>query len=280
MTSSGPEASAGSIPGVSRTLQQPRVLIVVPAWNEQASIVATIAEIQETVPFADLLVIDDGSLDRTSQNATAAGATVCRLPFNLGVGGAMRTGYRYAQRHDYDVAVQIDADGQHDPRYLTALLDRLDGADVVIGARFAKADDPYQVRGPRRWAMILLAWVLSRLAHTRLTDVTSGFRVSNRRAISLFAQHYPAEYLGDTVESLVIAARAGCRIVQEPVTMRARTAGRASHSPVKAAIYLFRAVVALLLALVRDWPAQFDDGMEPSDRPAQDSAATQSGAAQ
>ncbi len=275
-SSSGPDAAAGSIPGVP---QQPRVLIVVPAWNEQASIGATIAEIQETVPFADLLVIDDGSLDRTTQYAAAAGATVCRLPFNLGVGGAMRTGYRYAQRHDYDVAVQIDADGQHDPRFLPALLDRLGEADVVIGARFATADDPYQVRGPRRWAMILLAWVLSRLAHTRLTDVTSGFRASNRRAIALFAQHYPAEYLGDTVESLVIAARAGCRIVQEPVTMRPRTAGRASHSPVKAAIYLVRAVVALLLALVRDWPAQFDDGMEPLARPAQD-AVTGPGATQ
>ena len=160
------------------------------------------------------------------------------------------------------MAVQIDADGQHDPRFLTALVERLDGADVVIGARFAKADDPYVVRGPRRWAMVLLAWVLSRLARTRLTDVTSGFRVSNRRAIALFAKHYPAEYLGDTVESLVIAARAGCRITQEPVTMRARTAGRASHSPVKAAIYLCRAVVALLLALVRDWPAQFEDEAE------------------
>ena len=200
--------------------------------------------------------------DRTAEVAVAAGATVCRLPFNLGVGGAMRTGYRYALRHGYDVAVQIDADGQHDPRFLPDLVERLDGADVVIGARFAKADDPYVVRGPRRWAMVLLAWVLSRLAHTRLTDVTSGFRVSNRRAIALFAKHYPAEYLGDTVESLVIAARAGCRITQEPVTMRARTAGRASHSPVKAAIYLCRAVVALLLALVRDWPAQFEDEAE------------------
>ena len=192
--------------------------------------------------------------------ARSAGAQVVRLPFNLGVGGAMRTGYRYALRHGYDVAVQIDADGQHDPRFLADLVERMDDADVVIGARFAKADDPYVVRGPRRWAMVLLAWVLSRLAHTRLTDVTSGFRVSNRRAIALFAQHYPAEYLGDTVESLVIAARAGCRITQVPVTMRARTAGRASHSPVKAAIYLFRAVVALLLALVLDWPAQLEEG--------------------
>ena len=108
--------------------------------------------------------------------------------------------------------------------------------------------------------MILLARVLSRLARTRLTDVTSGFRVSNRRAITLFARHYPAEYLGDTVESLVIGARAGCVITQEAVVMRPRMAGRASHSPVKAAIYLLRALFALVLALVRDWPAQLDDG--------------------
>ena len=269
---SGADASAGDVPGGSGAPGARRVLVIVPAWNEQDSIASTVAEIKETVPFADLLVIDDGSLDRTPEVATAAGAVVCRLPFNLGVGGAMRTGYRYALRHGYEAAVQIDADGQHDPRYLPALLGRLEDADVVIGARFAKPDDPYQVRGPRRWAMVLLAWVLSRLARTRLTDVTSGFRVSNRRAIALFAQHYPAEYLGDTVESLVIAARAGCRIVQEPVTMRPRAAGRASHSPVKAAIYLFRAVVALLLALVRDWPAQFDEGVEPPRAAAQDGA--------
>lgn len=249
----------GSITRVSDAPQGLRVLVIVPAWNEQASITRTLAEIRECVPWADLLVVDDGSGDRTAEVAEAAGATVCRLPFNLGVGGAMRTGYRFALRNGYDVAVQIDADGQHDPRFLVDLIRRMDDADVVIGARFAKADDPYVVRGPRRWAMVLLAGVLSRLAHTRLTDVTSGFRVSNRRAIALFARHYPAEYLGDTVESLVIAARAGCRITQEPVTMRARTAGRASHSPVKAAIYLCRAVVALLLALVRDWPAQLED---------------------
>ena len=236
-----------------------RVLIIVPAWNEQDAITSTIEEILACIPDADLLVVDDGSSDHTAARAAAAGATVCPLPFNLGVGGAMRTGYRYALRNGYDAAVQIDADGQHDPRYLPRLLARLDNADVVIGARFATADDPYKVRGPRRWAMKLLAGVLSRLAHTRLTDVTSGFRVSNRRATALFATHYPAEYLGDTVESLVIAARAGCTITQVPVTMRAQTAGSASHSPAKAAIYLFRAVVALLLALVRDWPSQLEE---------------------
>jgi glycosyltransferase involved in cell wall biosynthesis len=238
-----------------------RVLIIVPAWNEQESIAGTVAEIRSCVPDADLLVVDDGSSDGTRAAAEAAGATVCQLPYNLGVGGAMRTGYRYALRNDYDVAVQIDADGQHDPRSLPSLLEPLDRADIVIGARFATKDDPYKVRGPRRWAMVLLAGVLSRMAGTRLTDVTSGYRVCNRRAITVFAAHYPAEYLGDTVESLVIANRSGCTVTQVPVTMRARAGGRASHSPVRAAIYLFRAFVALTLALVRKWPAQFEDGV-------------------
>ncbi len=251
-----------------------RVLIIVPAWNEQDAVAQTVTEILATVPDADLLVVDDGSSDLTAVRARAAGAHVCQLPFNLGVGGAMRTGYRHALRHGYDVAVQIDADGQHDPRYLPSLLARLDEANIVIGARFATPDDPYKVRGPRRWAMVLLATVLSRLARTRLTDVTSGFRVSDRRAIALFATHYPAEYLGDTVESLVIAAKSGCRIVQEPVTMRTRMAGRASHSPAKAAIYLFRAVVALVLALVRDWSAQAEEGTVLPTRMARRTGAT------
>ncbi len=238
----------------------PRVLVIVPAWNEQGSIGDTVREIRSTNPGVDVLVVDDGSGDETSAEALAAGAEVCRLPFNLGVGGAMRTGYRFALRRGYDAAAQIDADGQHDPRYLPALLARLDDADIVIGARFARADDPYVVRGPRRWAMVMLARVISRLAKTRLTDVTSGFRVSNRRAISVFASHYPAEYLGDTVESLVIALRTRCTVTQEPVDMRSRTAGQPSSSPLRAAVYLVRAVVALGLALVRRWPASFDEG--------------------
>jgi glycosyltransferase involved in cell wall biosynthesis len=234
----------------------PRVLVIVPAWNEQDSVVATIAEIRATNPGVDVLVIDDGSVDTTAQRAAEAGALVCRLPFNLGVGGAMRTGYRYAERHGYDVAVQVDADGQHDPRYVGVLIEALAGSDVVIGSRFATADPTYQVRGPRRWAMVMLGKVMSRLAHTPITDATSGFRAANRKAIAVFAAHYPAEYLGDTVESLVIAMRTGCVVTQVPVEMRPRTTGTASASPTRATIYLFRAVVALALALVRRWPVQ------------------------
>jgi glycosyltransferase involved in cell wall biosynthesis len=249
---------------VPRSDAPPRVLVIVPAWNEQESVGATVREIRATNPSVDVLVVDDGSGDRTAAVAAAAGASVVHLPFNLGVGGAMRTGYRHALRSGYDVAVQIDADGQHDPRYLAALVDRLDEVDICIGSRFAHADDPYRVRGPRRWAMVLLARTLSRLAGTRLTDVTSGFRVCNRRAMTVFAAHYPAEYLGDTVESLVIATRVGCRVGQLPVDMRPRAGGRASASPVRAAVFLCRAVVALGLALVRRWPATFDEGVPDS----------------
>jgi glycosyltransferase involved in cell wall biosynthesis len=240
----------------------PRVLVIMPAWNESGSVAETIAEVRQTNPGIDVLVVDDGSVDDTAAKAGAAGALVCRLPFNLGVGGAMRTGYRYAMRHGYDVAVQIDADGQHDPRFLPVLLEKLAEADVVIGARFAREGDRYQASFPRRTAMRVLAIVLSRMAGTRLTDVTSGFRLANRRALAVFAAHYPAEYLGDTVESLVIAMRSGIRVTQVPVDMRVRQAGQPSATPLKAALYLARVVIALTLALMRKRPSEMKQMLE------------------
>lgn len=236
----------------------PRVLAVLPAWNEEQCVGAVVSELRLNHPALDVLVVDDGSADSTALRAQREGALVCRLPFNLGVGGAMRAGYRYAHRNGYDVVVQVDADGQHDPTYIPALLARLDGdADIVIGARFAGVGS-YPAHGPRRWAMIVLAFVLSHLARTRLTDVTSGFRVVNKRAIAVFAAHYPAEYLGDTVESLVIALRTGCRVRQAPVEMRCRAAGNASQTAFRATLYLLRAMVALCLALVRRWPTALE----------------------
>jgi glycosyltransferase involved in cell wall biosynthesis len=236
----------------------PRVLAIVPAFNEQESVGRTVEELRDAYPDLDILVVDDGSGDHTAAVARRAGARVCQLPYNLGVGGAMRAGYRYALRHDFDVAVQVDADGQHDPTYLKLLVDGLDTADIVVGARFAGEGD-YQVRGPRRWAMRLLAFTLTRLARTRMTDVTSGFRAANQRAIRVFADHYPAEYLGDTVESLVIAIRSGCTVRQVPVSMRVRHGGQASQTPLWASVYLLRAVVALTLALVRKWPTTLEN---------------------
>lgn len=229
-----------------------RLLVIVPAWNEREALPGVLAELAASMPEADVLVVNDGSTDGTADVARATGlAKVLDLPLNLGVGGAMRAGYRFAAREGYDAAVQVDADGQHDPadvrRVVAALSDEV---DVAIGARFAGVGN-YTVRGPRKWAMGVLSGVLSRIAGTKLTDTTSGFRASNRRAILLFADEYPAEYLGDTVESLVIACRAGLTVRQVGVEMRPRAGGTPSHNPAKAAIFLGRAMIALVIALSR-----------------------------
>jgi glycosyltransferase involved in cell wall biosynthesis len=232
------------------TLHGSRVLVVIPAFNESASVAAVIAEVLREVPAASCLVIDDGSDDDTAAVARSAGASVIQLPINLGVGGAMRAGFRYAMAHGFDIAIQIDGDGQHDPSHVADLLRALVGADIVIGARFAGVGD-YDVRGPRRWAMRILSSTLSHATKTRLTDTTSGFKACGPRAVALFARELPAEYLGDTIEALVIAAKNGMIVRQIPVAMRERSAGVPSHNPVKSAIYLLRAVFALLFAYAR-----------------------------
>ncbi|WP_276321437.1 glycosyltransferase family 2 protein [Arthrobacter nitrophenolicus] len=228
----------------------PDTLVIMPAWNESESIGNTIREVFEFGPPCDVLVVDDGSRDNTAQVARAAGATVLQLPFNMGVGGAMRTGFKYAKSHGYSQVIQVDADGQHDPRDIKAVLDGLQHADIAIGARFADKGN-YTVRGPRKWAMKVLAWTISRVAGTTLTDVTSGFRAANIKAIRQYVDHYPAEYLGDTIDSLVVAIRSGCTVRQVAVSMRARQGGTPSHDPLKAAIYLGRSGMALLFALTR-----------------------------
>jgi glycosyltransferase involved in cell wall biosynthesis len=229
------------------------VLVVLPALNEAESIGRVVAEVRHHQPGADVLVVDDGSVDRTAEVARSAGARVMSLPFNLGVGGAMRAAYRFAFEEGYDCVVQVDADGQHDPSDIARLHAALRDADVVIGARFAGVGD-YVVRGPRRWAMRLLAATLSRLVGTPLTDPTSGFRMVNGRALSLFAFDFPEEYLGDTVEALVLASRARLRIAQVPVAMRERTAGTPSQSAFRSSAYLVRVVTAIVLAVARRAP--------------------------
>lgn len=227
-----------------------RLLVAIPAWNEAATVGTVVTDLRSLVPDADILVVDDGSTDSTALEARAAGAMVVVLPFNVGVGGAMRTAFLHAHRSDYDAVVQVDADGQHDPASVVDLVAALSTASLVVGSRFTPGSE-YRVRGPRRWAMLMLSVVLSRVARTRLTDTTSGFRAADRSAVRLFARHYPAEYLGDTIDSLVIAARAGLTICEIPVLMRVRQGGRASHAPFKATLYLGRSVLALAVALTR-----------------------------
>jgi glycosyltransferase involved in cell wall biosynthesis len=226
------------------------VLVVVPAWNEEQNVGHTVREILAAESGYDVVVVDDGSTDATADVARAAGATVLSLPFNMGVGGAMKTGFTYAQRHGYDSAVQVDADGQHNPADIALVLSGLAVADISIGARFADVGT-YEAKGPRRWAMVFLASVLSRVAKVRLTDATSGFRAANRRAIDQYVTYYPAEYLGDTIDSLVAAVHAGLTVTQVPVAMRPRMHGKPSQGAAGSTLYLFRSVFALGLAVMR-----------------------------
>lgn len=227
-----------------------RTLAIVPAWNEAVIIGRTIGEIRAAQPDLDVLVVNDGSSDNTTRAARAAGAQVVELPFNMGVGAAMRTGFLYAQRSGYDYVIQVDADGQHTPANIPVLVDVLKRgeADIVIGSRFAE-DSGYPMSGPRRWASQMLSFVLTKLSGTRLTDITSGFRAGNRRALEQYIRHYPNEYLGDTVDSLVVAIKSGLRVAEVPVTMRIRQGGVPSHSAVRSAIFLIRSATVVLLAL-------------------------------
>lgn len=230
--------------------KHPSLLVIIPAWNEAETIGRVLDELRAEVPQADVLVVSDGSTDETVAVADSRGVAVLELPLNLGVGAAMRAGYLYAHRNDYDWAVQLDADGQHDPKDIPRLLQKAqdEKADLVIGARFA-GKGSYTARGPRKWAMTVMSKVLSPVARTKLTDTTSGFKLNSRNAIALFSRDYPAEYLGDTIGALTIGARQGLLIRQVPVEMRERAGGDPSHGALKSTRFLLRAWFALAIAL-------------------------------
>ncbi len=227
-----------------------KTLIAIPAWNEEGSIAGVVSSVMQHRPDADVLVVNDGSTDSTEKEARAAGARVVSLPFNVGVGGAMRTAFLYAQREGYQALVQVDADGQHDPADLDRLIEGLNEADVVVGTRF-HPNSMYFVGGPRRWAMVLLSKSLSWMNKDKISDPTSGFRSAGPRAIDLFAVEYPADYLGDTVGSLAIAIRNGLTIQERPVTMYFRQIGRPSKNALWSALYLGRASLAIFATGLR-----------------------------
>lgn len=201
-----------------------RVLVIMPAFNEASTLPAVLAAVHRAVPDLDVLVVDDGSTDGTAQVAHEHGATVVRLPFNLGIGGALRTGFRYAVEKGYDAGVQLDADGQHDPAMIPVLLDALDRADLVIGSRFAE-ESAYEVGRTRRGAMHLLRFAMKVLSGRTFTDTSSGFRAFNRQVLEHFARTYPSEYM-ESVEALLTANYEGFRIAEVPVHMYQRAGGR------------------------------------------------------
>lgn len=230
-----------------------KTLIAIPAYNEEASIGAVLAELAGHHPMEHVIVVDDGSRDATSQIARSAGVRVIRHSINLGVGGAMGSAFKYAARHGYDAMVQLDADGQHRPEFLGTLLEGIGTADIVIGSRFA-AGGGFRSTWARRNVQRVIAWAVSAYARTRITDATSGFRVSGPRAIQLFSEHYPVEFLGDTVESIVLASRQGLTVREVPVVMNERAAGLPSQSILRGTLYTGRILLILVLAGFRSAP--------------------------
>ncbi len=227
-------------------------IVVIPAYNEEASLAGVLDELADVVPELDVVVVDDGSTDDTVAVARRAGVVCLELPFNLGIGGALRAGYRFAAEEGYDRAVQFDADGQHRADQVRILLDRLDeGADLAIGNRFGGGD--YRVGRSRRIGMAFLrlgVWLLTR---RRFGDTSSGFRAVRRPLLTVFADLYPVEYM-DSVETLVAACRAGYRVDESPTRMRKRSGGQPSQSPFRLVFHYARLMVALAGASKRAWP--------------------------
>jgi glycosyltransferase involved in cell wall biosynthesis len=240
---------------VSETVQDRiasrRRIAIVPALNEAATIGRVIQEIREVDPGFEILVVDDGSDDGTGEVAEAAGALLVRLPFNLGIGGAVQTGYRYALANGFDIAVQIDGDGQHDPRQLRLILEPLvaGDADIVIGSRFAGAGNYRAARG-RRLGMRVFAAIVSVIVRQSLTDTSSSFRALNRRSLSLFAVDYPHGFL-ETVEATVLAGKYRLRMKEVPVTMRERELGRSSLTIPLSLFYTAKVLLAVFVSLFR-----------------------------
>jgi hypothetical protein len=234
-----------------------RKLAIVPAYNEGEAIAGTIATIRRWAPEFDVLVVDDGSTDATVERASAAGVAVLRLPFNLGIGGAMQSGYIYALEHDYDVAVQVDGDGQHDPRHMHELLDRLQSdpaLNMVTGSRFLDPDgDGHRSSATRRVGIRLFAWVVSRITGRRVTDPTSGFRMTDRRGIDLFARDYPHDY--PEIEAILLMHAHRLRSCEIPVVMQPRVTGESAISSTQSVYYMIKVLLALFVGLFRARPS-------------------------
>ena len=227
------------------------IVAIVPAWNEAGAIGGVVDEILAFDPTIHVVVVDDASDDDTSAVAQRHGATVLPLLFNVGIGGAVQTGFRYALEQDYDVAVRLDGDGQHDAAELPKLLAPLesDEADVVTGSRFREGEDGYRPPLHRRLGITWFARLVSLLSGQRVTDTTSGFQAMNRKGIELFARDYPSDY--PEVEATVLVLKHRLRLVEVPVIMREREHGASSITFLRSVYYAFKVTLALFVAMGR-----------------------------
>ncbi len=252
----GSGMSTGSQPGLEpgRVNAERRIVAIVPAWNESGAIGAVVDAIRGFDPRIDVVVVDDASADDTAAVAEAHGATVLRLPFNVGIGGAVQTGFKYAVAHGYELAVRLDGDGQHDPTELPKLLAPIESgeADLVIGSRFVDQTGSYRPPFARRLGIRFFARLVSLLGGQRVTDTTSGFIALDRIGIQLFAEEYPHDY--PEVEGTLVALRSGLRLAQVQVEMRERETGSSSITFVRSLYYIVKVMLALLVTSLRRYP--------------------------
>jgi glycosyltransferase involved in cell wall biosynthesis len=235
--------------------KEPRFLAVVPAYNEAGVVRSVVQALHDRAPRFDVLVIDDGSTDETGDCARAAGARVLRLPFNLGIGGAVQAGFVYALERGYDYAAQVDGDGQHDPAELAKLVETMltdPSVDMVCGSRFLTDDHRYPAPVSRRAGIHLFAFALTRILGQRITDPTSGFRLFNRRSIGLFARDYPHDY--PEVEAVLMVHAHRLAMTEVPVRMLTRGHGRSSITKPRSVYYMVKVSLALLMGLLRRQP--------------------------
>lgn len=227
-----------------------KILVIIPAYNEAASIETVISSVRKEIPEADIIVINDGSKDATAHIAKGFGVMVADLPYNMGIGAAMQTGYRYAALRNYDIAVQVDGDGQHPPEEIRRLIQPLveKKADAAIGSRFLKKGE-YQPSFARNIGIKIFAAIVSLITRRRLTDTTSGFRAVNKEVIKFFAGHYPEDY--PEVEAIVLLHKAGFNTMEIPVSMKTRSAGVSSITTLHAGYYMIKVLLAILIDLLK-----------------------------
>ncbi len=227
-----------------------RVLLAIPAFNEEESLENVVANCRKHFPEADLLVVNDGSTDRTVDVLNLMGVNYISLPYNLGVGGAIRAAFTYAKKEKYEFLVQIDADGQHNPTYIKLLFEQIDNCDVVIGSRFLAISD-YKIEKVRKFGILVIRGYLGVITSKKLSDPTSGFRLNNKKAIDFFADTYPIEYLGDTVGSIVQGCLHGLKFTECSTPMSQRQGGKPSQGRVRSLGHLSRTLLAISMMRLR-----------------------------
>ncbi|GAM11018.1 putative protein [Geobacter sp. OR-1] len=245
------ELALGNLINSSSRTEQAEILVIVPAYNEEASIAEVIADLRSLQLPLDILVVNDGSIDRTSAVARSQGVKVLDLPKNLGIGGAVQTGFKYADRLDYSVAVQFDGDGQHIAAEIPKLLatKRDNNANVVIGSRFMGWSEGYRSTFVRRFGIHLFDAVNSILIGQRVTDNTSGFRAYDSRAISFLARHYPVDY--PEPEAVILLGKNGFRLAESSISMRERQGGTSSISGLRGIYYMVKVLLAIVMTAIR-----------------------------